>query len=155
MFDRNDAIKLYKDCIELIQEKCQDNGFDNPISENFTINIQKNGKPTHLFDRDEIRVAMQAADDRFHNHLVIDENGFAKVVRDEGFGITYPVSHESWNAGNVYVGKYSSLSTLDDDYISSLQGWLIYLKTGKHIRMDYVHENKDENGLIKEIKKYY
>lgn len=155
VYNRNDALKLYKDCTEYIQKKCQDNRFEAPITSNFTIELQKNGKPIHLFEKDEIRTAMREADDRFHNQLVVDENGYAKVICDEGFGDTYPVSHECFNAGNIYVGKYSTLSTLDDDYISSLQGWLIYLKTGEHERMDYVHENMDEEELIKEIKKFY
>ena len=68
---------------------------------------------------------------------------------------TDPVRHESWDAGHMYVGKYSKLSTLDDNYISSLQGWLLYLKTGRTQYMDYLHENTNEEELLKEIKEYY
>jgi len=98
---------------------------------------------------------MQKADDRVHNQLVIDEDGYAKVIKDEGYGYLFPVRHESWDAGNIYVGKYSKLLTLDDDYISSLQGWLSYLKTGRKKYMDYVHGNKSEEELVNEIKRYY
>lgn len=98
---------------------------------------------------------MRIADDRNHNMLVIDENGYAKVIQDINKGILYPVRHESWNAGNVYVGKYSKLSTLDDVYVSSLQGWLMYLQSGVSMYMDYVHENKDIDILIQEIREYY
>ena len=48
-------------------------------------------------------------------------------IRDCGYGYTYPVSYESWDAGNCYVGKYSNLSTLDEDYIAALDAWLMYL----------------------------
>ena len=105
--------------------------------------------------RDEIMELMKNADDRTDNMLVIDEDGYAKIIQKVQNGYLYPVSHEAWNAGNVYVGKYSNLSTLEDDYISSLQGWLLYLKYNRHVRMDYVHDNKDENELLQEIKKYY
>ena len=98
---------------------------------------------------------MRYADDRLDNQLVIDENGYAKVIeRDEG-SYLYPVRHELWASGNMYVGKYSSLSTLEDDYISSLQGWLLYLKAGRRQCMDYVHDNRNEIDLIQEIMTYY
>jgi len=98
---------------------------------------------------------MRNADDRHHNMLVIDENGYAKIIQDTENGFLYPVRHESGDAGNVYVGKYSKLLTLDDDYLTSLQGWLIYLRTGKSVYMDYVHENKKEEKTIKSINEYY
>ena len=98
---------------------------------------------------------MREADDRVHNQLIVDENGYIKVIRDGGYGYTYPVSHESWDAGNCYVGKYSNLSTLDEDYIAALDAWLMYLIKGEHIRTDYVPDDIDENDLIEKIKKYY
>ena len=48
-----------------------------------------------------------------------------------------------------------NLSTLEDDYISSLQGWLMFLETGKRQYMDFVYENNNEDELLSEIKKYY
>lgn len=70
-------------------------------------------------------------------------------------GYLFPVRHESWDAGNVYVGKYSKLLTLDDDYIASLQGWLLYLKSGLKQNMGYVYEDANEEELLEEIKKHY
>ena len=55
----------------------------------------------------------------------------------------------------MYVNFHSSLSTLEDDYISSLQGWLLYLKAGRPQYMDYVHDNRNEIDLIQEIMTYY
>lgn len=121
----------------------------------FSIKLVKVGKPTHLFTKQEIEGEMRKADDRFSNQLVIDENGYAKVIKNNSYGYLYPVRHESWDAGNMYVGKYSKLSTLDENYISSLQGWLLYLKTGQKQYMDYLHENTNEEELLKEIKEYY
>ena len=124
--------------------------------ENFiSIELIRCGKPFHLFSKQEIEEEMRKADDRVNNQLVIDEDGYAKVIKDNEYGLLYPVRHESWHAGNNFVGKYSNLSTLTDDYISSLQGWLLYLQTGKKQYMDYVHDNRDEEDLIKKIREYY
>lgn len=156
IYNREEALKLHERCINLINDKCIQDGFDLPEYENyFSVQLKRCGKPTHLFNKAEIKEVMRSADDRRGNMLVIDENGCAKVIQDTHNGHLYPVSHESWNAGNVYVGKYSKLLTLDDDYLSSLQGWLIYLETGENVYMDYVHENSKVENLIKEINKYY
>ncbi len=112
-------------------------------------------KPKHLFNKTEIEKLMRNADDRHHNLLVINTDGYAEIIQDKCIGHFYPVCHEMWNAGNNYVGKYSKLSTLDEVYIYSLQGWLMYLATRKHIRMDYDHGNHDEKDLISKIEKYY
>lgn len=109
----------------------------------------------HLFSKEEIEEVMRNADDRNNNMLVIDENGYVKIIQNIDHGLLYPVGHEAWNAGNIYVGKYSKLGTLNEDYISSLQGWLIYLRTGERVYLDYVHENVDEDELIKSIREYY
>ena len=96
---------------------------------------------------------MKKADDRKHNTLVIDENGYAKVVSGENLNY-YPVRQETWRAGDCYVGKYSDLSTLDDDYMSMLQGWLYYLETNHAQRMDYI-ESKQEKELLERIREFY
>ena len=78
-----------------------------------------------------------------------------KIVQGSELSHSYPVRLTSWNAGNMYVGKYSSLSTLDENYIMSLQGWLSYLENGKSITIDYVYDNCDEKSLLETIQKYY
>lgn len=99
---------------------------------------------------------MRNADDRYTNQLVIDEEGYAKVIEYMSDNSRlFPLRYEAWQAGNMYVGKYSQLSNLDDVYISSLQGWLSYLETGKSVYMDYLHDNRDEEKLIREIMTYY
>lgn len=155
--DRNNAILLQQKFINAINDFLEQNGFRalEDYKQCISIKLQKTGKPSHLFSRSEIEQIMRNADDRVNNQLVIDEDGYVKIVNNSNEKLLYPVSHETWNSGNMYVGKYSQLKTLNDVYISSLQGWLMYLKTGRRQYMDYVHENKDEKTLIEEIKRFY
>ena len=92
------------------------------------VHIDYRGNPTHLFDEDEIRLLMKEADDRKDNVLVIDEEGNAHILTDLRRESWYPVHQEVWNAGNVYVGKYSDLSDAKRSYENLLYGWLEYLK---------------------------
>jgi len=111
--------------------------------------------PSYLFTKEDIEKQMRNADDRHDNILVINNDGYAEIIQDIDKSYYYPVSHEAWNPRNNYVGKYSTLSSLEDDYLTSLQGWLLFLKTHKHIKMDYVHDNRDVSKLIMEISQYY
>lgn len=157
LFDRYLAISMQNMLIERVNDILKQNSLTEleDYEINFSIELIKNGCPQHLFTKEEIKDAMICADDRFHNQLVIDENGYAKVIKDEGYGYLYPVSQESWDAGNMYVGKYSKLLSLEESYISSLQGWLSYLMSGKHQYMDYVQDNKNIEQLLIQIGKYY
>ncbi len=157
VYNRELAISLRDKLQQKISEFLKENNLQDleEYESCFSIKLIKSGKPTHIFTKQEIEKEMRKADDRFSNQLVIDEDGHAKVIKDDGYGYLFPVRHESWDAGNLYVGKYSKLTTLDDDYIASLQGWLLYLKTGRKQNMDYVHENANEEEFLEEIKKYY
>ena len=103
----------------------------------------------------DIETAMRNADDRHNNQLVVDEDGYAKIISDNKDGMLYPVRLECWNAGNNYVGKFSKLCTLDEDYKYCLHGWLRYLKTGRKQYMDYLTEEIEEDSLISQIKEFY
>lgn len=157
IYDRKIAIDLKDKLEKRVSEILKENNL--PELEKyevcFSIETIRCGKPTHLFTKQEIKEAMRNADDRLNNQLIIDENGYARVIKDDGYSYLFPVSHESWSAGNVYVGKYSKMSTLDDDYILSLQGWLLYLKIGQNQRMDFLHDNTNIEELLIEIKKFY
>lgn len=156
LYDRKATIDLEYNLEKRVSEILKQNGLAELEYETyFSVRAIRCGKPIHLFTKQEIEVAMRYADDRLDNQLVIDENGYAKVIERDGGSYLYPVRHELWCSGNMYVGKYSSLSTLEDDYISSLQGWLLYLKTGRPQYMDYVHDNRNEKDLIQEIMTYY
>lgn len=157
VYSREDAIKTYNELTKVFYYNIESNGYTSAdiYHEYFDIELIRNGKPSHLFTKDEIEIQMRNADDRINNVLVIDEDGYAHVVEFNEAIYLYPVRHESWQAGNIYVGKYSSLATLEDDYISSLQGWLDYLTYGKHVYMDYVRDNNNEEILLSEIRKFY
>lgn len=118
------------------------------------IEIQRIGKPSHLFTKKEIEDAMIKADDRLGNTLVIDENGFAKVLPGYINKRTYPVSQETWDGRNNYVGKYSSLSDLDLSYLWMLEGWLRYLKTNKACYISEATKAVSEKELLAEIKRF-
>lgn len=156
VYNRTTAVKMKNTLCYLINAFLLSNKlspleeYDCPVS----IQLVKCGNPSHLFTKNELAELMRNADDRVNNRLVIDEDGYAKIIPDNEEAWLYPVRHEVWCAGNVYVGKYSKLSTLDDDYLSSLQGWLSYLRSGHRSYIDYVDdENLDE--LLSEISKFY
>ena len=86
--------------------------------------------------------SLLAVRDINHKYIVVD-------------GMLYPVCLECWNAGNNYVGKFSKLCTLDEDYKYCLHGWLRYLKTGRKQYMDYLTEEIEEDSLISQIKEFY
>lgn len=157
IYDREKAISFRNQFQQIINEILYQRNLSTLDKyENFiSIELMRCGKPSHLFTKQEINEEMRKADDRVNNQLVIDENGYAKVIKNNEYGLLYPVRHESWHAGNNFVGKYSNLSTLNDEYLSSLQGWLLYLQTGKKQYMDYINDNRDEEELIKKIREYY
>ena len=77
------------------------------------------------------------------------------------FGINYdlfiahylfPVAIEQFCPRNNYVGKYSSLSLLNQFYIELLCGWKEYLLTKKTIFFSDFLEKHDANKLRKKIK---
>lgn len=140
-----------------ISELCQDAGFDSPDKDgsHFAICLKRCGKPSHLFTKEEIETLMRNADDRKRNMLVVDENGRANIIQDITQGFLYPVRHEAWDPKNNYVGKYSNLSTLDDTYLLSLQGWLSYLESGQKQYMDYIRSERDIDYLIEKILQHY
>lgn len=158
VFKREDTKKIIQLLNETVFQIIEEKGFQK-LSKDFSCfsaELVKIGKPNHLFSKKEIEDLMRSADDRVNNQLVIDENGYAKIVNCNEDGILYPVRHEIWVAGNLYVGKYSKLQTLNDNYLSSLQGWLLYLQTGEKQYVDYVDSsNSDEQELIKKIKTFY
>lgn len=121
----------------------------------FSISFRRNGIPEHLFNKAEIKEAMRKADDRHNNQLVIDEYGYAKVVSDHEDGMLYPVRLESWNAGNNYVGKYSKLFSLDENYKFCLYGWLQYLLTGEGQFVDYIDEAVEVESMVLQIQNIY
>ena len=117
------------------------------------VDFERIGKPIHLFTSDELYHVLRNADDRVDNMLVINEDGNIKIIQEIQDGILYPVRNESWNAGNMYVGKYADLSDHFQLYIQLLNSWRNYLKYDKDHTIDYYHNvNETEAELIEEVK---
>ena len=119
----------------------------------FTSELVKCGKPTHLFPFEEIEELMRNADDSFNNKLVIDEDGTAHILQNPHLGCLYPVNIETWCAGNGYVGPASSLSDALPSYHLCLQLWLHYLMTGKR-QYDDAYVFVDEEEIINKLQMY-
>lgn len=152
------ANRALEEMNKYIKNLCEEDGIKwDDIMYIFSIDLHKMQQPSHLFTKSELEITLKTGDDSKNNVLVIDADGYAHLIEDkENQRSQYAVTHESYNAYNNYVGKYSTLNHLDDEYISSLQGWLRYLKTGSSVYVDYVDvDNNDENNLIQEINKFY
>lgn len=155
---RKDVVSTVERVNNKIGDYYESDGFVRPslVSDiNMEFELKQSLKPTHLFTKEEIRELMFNADDRHNNKLVIEEDGYACLIQNHNLGLLYPVSHETWIAGNNYVGRYSPLSTVDSVYVDSLVCWLDYLRTGEHQTCDYHRNVKNVKELITEIKQYY
>ena len=159
LFDMDDAIDLADVLNEKIEKILHKNGltYSGKNRKYFSIFPIGSKKPLHLFTKKEIESAMRNADDRVDNQLVIDEDGYAKIIEGRFEYIeVYPVRSGLWTAGGVYVGKYATLPMLDDIYYNMLRGWLSYLKTGRaQYAGSLLDLNQDEIDMIQEIKRYY
>ena len=155
--NRDEAIQILTNINKLFREYLNSGEVEevDDYCEYFSISFQRGGIPKHLFEKSEIENLMKNADDRYNNRLVVDENGYAKIIRDDEKSMLYPVRLEGWNAGNNYVGKFSKLCVLDEAYECCLHGWLEYLKTGQEQYIDYLPETIEEDELIFQIKKFY
>ena len=97
---------------------------------------------------------MRAADDRIDNILVISIDGSAHIIPYSQNTSLYPVIHETWCAGNNYVGRYSTLSCLDSAYHYCLAKWYDYLKYGYGQPMeDWDSCSLSVEELVEKIKK--
>ena len=155
--NREEAVEILGNIAKIFEEYLNNEGLTavDDYHQCFSISFRRHGIPSHLFEKSEIETAMRNADDRHNNQLVVDEDGYVKIISDNKDGMLYPVRLECWNAGNNYVGKFSKLCTLDEDYKYCLHGWLRYLKTGRKQYMDYLTEEIEEDSLISQIKEFY
>lgn len=151
--DRNTAIYICNKLREMLKLYCGDETdvFSEPY---FSVVIYRNGDPDHLFTRHEIEDLMRNADDRRNNTLVINENGEAQMVQEQGTADFFPVINETWCAGNNYVGRYSELGDLERTYRYCLGKWLDYLQEGMgQSRQDYMTHHERPETLVDMIKK--
>ena len=158
VWDRDEVITLLDKMYQKVIKECETNGYDTAtynLGISFEARLKKEDAPCHLFTEKEIEDLMRNADDGFNNKLVIDEDGYAHIIQSPQFGILYPVSQETWCAGNMYVGKNSSLTDLHDSYVLCMHLWLSYLETGQQIYDDYYVTDDGLDKVIEEVKKFY
>jgi len=113
-----------------------------------------------LFTKGEMLETIAAGIDDKVNVLVVDINGkfqlldfHQDLIGRRNFA-PIAVRHEAYCAGNGYVGFQAARDERfrNDEYLSSLEGWLTHLKTGKlDIFIDYCEGKKSETQLIREI----
>lgn len=160
LHNRELAITFCQKLFEIIQNECQNNGYDTENLSfycNFDLEPNRIGKPTHLFTKEEIRNLILGADDNNNNQLVVNENGYAQMISYPERGHYYPVSIETFCSGNGYVGEEPHPMDLEGCYGLMLILWCEYLKTGKsHYDDCYVELKPEEKQiLIEKINKYY
>lgn len=152
LYSRDEVVQLHEAIISLVKEKCRETGLDDEsVGISFLPHLKRTGNPDHLFTLDEIKTLMRDANDDENNKLVIDENGNACLIQNPSLGQLYPVSIETWGAGNNYVGASSSLKDAVPAYHLCLMLWLEYLETGCRQYGDY-YESIDEEVIVKKIK---
>ena len=122
--------------------------------------LRRIAKPSHLFTEDEIKEEMIKADDRKYNTLIINEDGYAKVVEGRNQGQFYPASSDPWSPGYGYVGKYRQVWTdLHLLYEDILVAWYEHLKNGGHHHDLYEDSSsvgfESIEDLKNEVLKYY
>lgn len=156
LYNREKAFGLIDKCNSYIKEKSKEAGINYNCDEvTFSIHILKVGKPVHMFTKQEIEDVLRSGNDHRNNYLVIDEDGFVKLVQQVKYAVTYPVRFEGFGAYNNYVGEYSSLSNLNNIYRMALEGWLSYLDHNRSVYADYTRDKYTEDELLKKIRKYY
>ena len=155
LYRRDEVIQLQDAIIASVKKKCREANLDDEyVNLSFSINLKQAEKPYHLFTLDEIKTLMRNANDEKNNKLVINENGEAQIIQTPSMGQLYPVSIETWGAGNNYVGGSSSLEDAEPSYLLCLKLWLAYLETGQRQYDDY-YDEVDEEMTIKKIKEIY
>ena len=101
---------------------------------NIHVELEMIKEPPHLVTKEEIRKLMIEADDRQDNTLVLDGDGYPHIINDSADSVFYPVSTETWNAGNCYVGKYADVDgQIETEYKLILQGLDEYLQSGRRV----------------------
>lgn len=157
IWDRDELIALIERIYKKVEMICQDNGYDTEYSLlGFSLDgvLKKEANPSHLFTEEEIKDLMLNANDEVNNKLVIDEEGYAQIIQNPKHGVLYPVSQETWCAGNMYVGKDSKLTDLHDSYVLSLHSWLHYLHSGCRVYDDIYVSDDNIKDVIEKITKY-
>ncbi|MBM7869172.1 hypothetical protein JOC70_000641 [Clostridium pascui] len=117
-------------------------------------------KPEHQLTKPELINMILHGDDRFNNSLIIDFNGYPRLIKcinsdDIRLTQNYAVRYETFNAGKGDVGSSSNIYYIDQIYVSLLEAWLEHLKTGRSIYTDYTENKLSNDEIINTINKLH
>jgi len=152
VYDRETALSVYGKLIEKLKDYCTD--YNCMLGEcHITIETKRLGRPSHLFTFEEVRDCMLEADDRKGTRVVVDEDGYVKVLEGQHREYElYPVYGTFFNPYNNYVGKYSDFPMRKDTYEDLLFGWERYLQMGEPQKdgvWDYQRTDQDVLNSIR------
>lgn len=156
--DFDGAVKAVAEMKDYIKKICIDSGIVwQEMGIYFSIKLFRIEPPSHLFTEEEIKAVLRAGNDFRSNRLVIDEEGYAQLIDSDIHYeyYRYPVSQESYDAQNNYVGQYANLDDVNEIYLAMLDGWLHHLRTGQRYDVDYYDQTVEEDKILGEIKQYY
>ena len=156
--DFNGAVKAIVEMKDYIKKICSESGIVwQEMGIYFTIKLFRIKSPSHIFTEEEIKEVLRAGNDFRNNRLVIDEEGYAQLIDSDLHYecYRYPVSQESYDARNNYVGQYANLDDVGEIYLAMLDGWLHHLRTGQRYDVDYYDQCEDAEKMLAEIKQYY
>ncbi len=141
---------------------CKENGIESFGS--FDINIDFDHcllrntdiKPTHLFTLNEVLFALKTGNDSKINSLVITDNGYCRLIDRSAVPLLeeYPVSFESFQPYNNYVGRFTRLENRTTEYKHLLSSWYDYLRDDSSFCLDSFC-NLDEQEILNGIKEFY
>ena len=156
--DFNGAVKTIGEVKDYIKKLCNESGIVwQEMGIYFTIKLFRIKPPSHVFTEEEIKEVLRAGNDFRNNRLVIDEEGYAHLIDSDLHYeyYRYPVSQESYDARNNYVGQYANLDDVSEIYLAMLDGWLHHLRTGQRYDVEYYEQCEDAEKMLAEIKQYY
>ena len=156
--DFNGAVKAIVEMKDYIKKLCNESAIIwQEMGIYFTIKLFRIKPPSHVFTEKEIKEVLRSGNDFRNNRLVIDEEGYAQLIDSDLHyeHYRYPVSQESYNARNNYVGQYANLDDVSEIYQVMLDGWLHHLRTGQRYDVDYYEQCEDTEKMLAELKQYY
>ncbi len=118
--------------------------------------IKRETKP-HRFTKAELKEVIAADTDKYHNTLILTLDGYFELWSPKDAQKLYSpiaVRHESFVAGNDYVGKQAALDNgfINQTYLTMLEGWVTHLMNFElDVYQDDYDGKKTESQLWAEV----
>lgn len=104
-----------------------------------------------IFTREQLRNTLQNGDDSVTNSLIIDKEGYIRIVPFEiARDADYPVRFETFSARQGYVGSDYHTHEIEEMYMTLLGGWAEHLASGIGVYRHYLTVETEEE-LLKKI----